>query len=89
MEVFVLCKSFTFLYKVCIASANDQKYYVDFISIFYSLNSEIYAEDNKVLLKAKNEQICHNLHMQIGCQYNILFNDKFFIQFLITFTYNA
>ena len=55
MEVFVLCKSFTYLYKVYIATANDQKYYVDFTNIFYSLNSEIYAEDNKVILKAKNK----------------------------------
>ena len=31
MEVFALCKSFTLLYKVYIAWANDQKYYVDFI----------------------------------------------------------
>ena len=31
----------------------------------------------------------HHLHMQIRCQYNILFDDKFFEQFLITFTYNA
>ena len=34
MEVFVLCKSFTYSYKVYIAWANDQKYYVDFINIF-------------------------------------------------------
>ena len=34
MEVFVLCKSFTYLYKVYIALANDQKYYVDFNYIF-------------------------------------------------------
>ena len=34
MEVFVLCKSFTYLYKVYIASANDLKYYVDFIYSF-------------------------------------------------------
>ena len=33
MEVFVLCKSFTYLYKAYIAWANDQKYYVDFINI--------------------------------------------------------
>ena len=36
MEVFVLCQSFTYLYKVYIALANDQKYYVDFIKIFIS-----------------------------------------------------
>ena len=34
MEVFVLCKSFTYLYKVYIARAKDQKSYVDFINIF-------------------------------------------------------
>ena len=34
MEVFVLCKSFTYLYKVYIAWANGQKYHVDFINIF-------------------------------------------------------
>ena len=34
MEVFVLWKSFTYLYKVYIAWANDQKYYVDFIKNF-------------------------------------------------------
>ena len=89
MEVFVLCKSFTYLYKVNIAWANDQKYYVDFIYIFHSLNSERYAEDNKVHLKAKNNEMCYHLHMQIRCQFKILFGDKFFEQFLNTFTYNA
>ena len=89
MEVFVLCKSFTYLYKVYIALANDQKYYVDFNYIFYSLNSASYAEDNKVYLKAKNKVMCHHLHMHIRCQYKILFGDKFFKQFLITFTLNA
>ena len=34
MEVFVLCRSFTYLYKVYIAKANDQKYYADFINMF-------------------------------------------------------
>ena len=34
MEVYVLCKSFTYLYKVYIAWAKDQKYYVDFINTF-------------------------------------------------------
>ena len=34
MEVFVLCKSFTYLYEVYIAWANDQKSYVDFIKNF-------------------------------------------------------
>ena len=34
MEVFVLCNSFAYSYKVYIAWANDQKYYVDFINIF-------------------------------------------------------
>ena len=34
MEVFVLCKSFTYLYKVYIVWANDQKSYVDFINVF-------------------------------------------------------
>ena len=33
--------------------------------------------------------MCHHLHMQIGCKYKILFGDKFFEQFLITFTYKA
>ena len=55
----------------------------------FSVNSEIYAEDNKVHLKAKNKLMCHQLHMQLRCQYNILFDDKFFKQFLITFTYDA
>ena len=36
---------------------------------FYSLNSESYAEDNNVHLKAKNKVMCHYLHMQIGSQY--------------------
>ena len=57
--------------------------------IFYSLSSESYAEDNEVHLKAKNKVMCHHLHMQIKCQYKILFGDKFFKQFLITFTDNA
>ena len=35
---------------------------------FHSLNSERYAEDNKVHLKAKNKEMCHYLHMQIRCQ---------------------
>ena len=35
MEVFVLCNSFTYLYKVYIAWANDQKYYVDLINISF------------------------------------------------------
>ena len=40
-----------------------------FVSLtFYSLNSERYAEDNKVHLKAKNKEMCH---MQIRCQYKI------------------
>ena len=56
---------------------------------FYSLNIERYAEDNKVHLKAKNKEMCHHLHMQIKCQYNVLFGDKIFKEFLITFTYNA
>ena len=34
MEVIVLCKSFNYLYKVYVAWATDQKYYVDFINIF-------------------------------------------------------
>ena len=34
MEVFVLCKSFTYLYKVYSAWAIEQEYYVDFINIF-------------------------------------------------------
>ena len=34
MEVFVLCKSFTYLYKVYNTWANDQKYYLDFINIY-------------------------------------------------------
>ena len=34
MELFVLCKSFTYLYKVYIFWADDQKYHVDFINIF-------------------------------------------------------
>ena len=34
MKTFVLCKPFTNLYKVNIAWANDQKYYVDLIYIF-------------------------------------------------------
>ena len=34
MEIFVLCKSLTNSYKVYIAWANDQKYYVDLINIF-------------------------------------------------------
>ena len=34
MEVFVICRSFTYLCTVFIAWANDQKYYVDFINIF-------------------------------------------------------
>ena len=54
---------------------------------FYSLNSEIYAEDNKVQ-KLKKE-MCHHLHMQIRCQYNILFGDKFLKLFLIIFIYKA
>ena len=33
--------------------------------------------------------MCHYLHMQIRIQYKLLFGDKFFKQFLITFTYNA
>ena len=53
------------------------------------LNSEIYAEDNKVHLKAKHLYMCHHLHMQIRCPYNILFNEKFFKQCLITFIYTA
>ena len=56
---------------------------------FYSLNSERYAEDNKVQLKAKNKEKFHHLHMQIRCQYNILFGDKFFKQVPFTFTFNA
>ena len=61
------------------------------ISLFflYSLNSKRYAEDNKVPLKAKNKEMCHHLHMQIRCQYKILFGDNFFKQFLNTLTYNA
>ena len=34
MEVFVLCELFTYLNKVNIAWANDQKYYVAFINSF-------------------------------------------------------
>ena len=34
MEVFVLCKSFTYSYKVYTAWANDQEYYVDFFNSF-------------------------------------------------------
>ena len=34
MKVFIRCKSFTYLYKVYVAWANDQKYYVDLINIF-------------------------------------------------------
>ena len=56
---------------------------------FYSLNCESYAEDNKVHLKAKDKAMCHHLHTQIRCPYKILFGDKFFKQFLKTFTYNA
>ena len=56
---------------------------------FYSLNSERYSEDNKVHLKAKNKVMCHHLHMQIGCQYKIIFEHKFFKQLLIIFTFNA
>ena len=52
-------------------------------------NSERYAEDNKDHLKAKNKEMWHQLHMQIRCQFKILFGDKFFKQFLNTFTYNA
>ena len=60
------------------------------ISLTFSLlNSERYAEDNKVHLKAKNKEMCHHLHMQIRCQFTILFGDKLFKQFLNTFTYNA
>ena len=39
----------------------------------------------EVHLKAKNKVMCHHLHMQIRRQYQILFRDKFFEQFLITF----
>ena len=56
---------------------------------FHSLNSETYAEDNKVHLIAKNKETCHHLHMQIRCQFKILFGDKLFKQFLNKFTYNA
>ena len=45
--------------------------------------SKIYAEDNKVHLKSKNKEMCHHLHMQIRCHYKIVFEDKFFKQFLI------
>ena len=53
------------------------------------LNSERYAEDNKVHLQAKNKEMCHHLHMQIRRQFKILFGDKFFKQFLNKFSYNA
>ena len=43
---------------------------------FYSLNSESYAEDNKVHLKTKNKVMCHYPHMQTRCQYKILFGEK-------------
>ena len=43
---------------------------------FYSLNNESYAEDNKVHLKAKNKVMCHRLHMELRCQYKILFGDS-------------
>ena len=33
MEIFALCKSFTYSFKVYIAWANDQNYYVDIINI--------------------------------------------------------
>ena len=56
---------------------------------FFSLNSESYAEDNKVHLKAKTKVMRHHLHIQIRCQYKIILEDKMFKQFLITFTYNA
>ena len=61
------------------------------ISLTFSfiINSERYAEDNKVHLKAKNKEMWRHLHMQIRCQFKILFGDKFFKQFLNTFTYNA
>ena len=60
------------------------------ISLTFSLlNSERYAEDNKVHLKAKNKEMCHHLHMQIRCQFTILFGDKLFKHFLNTLTYNA
>ena len=49
------------------------------ISLTFSLlNSERYAEDNKVHLKAKNKEMCHHLHMQIRCQFTILFGDTLF-----------
>ena len=56
---------------------------------FYSLTSESYAENNKAHLKAKIKVMCHHLHMQKRCQYKISFGDKFFEEFLSTFTYNA
>ena len=60
------------------------------ISLTFSLlNSERYAEDNKVHLKAKNKEMCHHLHMQIRCQFTILFGDELLTQFLNTLTYNA
>ena len=60
------------------------------ISLTFSLlNRERYAADNKVHLKAKNEEMCRHLHMQIRCQFTILFGDKLFKHFLNIFTYNA
>ena len=33
--------------------------------------------------------MCHRLHMQIRCRCKILFGNKFYKQYLITFTYDG
>ena len=76
-EVFVLCKSFTYLFIQFTLFEQMIRNTLLIAVTFYSLNSESYAEDNKVCLKAKNKVMCHHLHMQIRCQYKILFGDKF------------
>ena len=59
------------------------------VKVAFLLALSIFAEDKKVHLKAKNKEMCDHLRMQIRCQFKILFGDKFFKQFLKTFTYNA
>ena len=57
MEVFVLCKSLTYLYKVYIAWANDQKYYVHFINIFIHKTVKDMLKITKSIWKLKQRNV--------------------------------